>query len=301
MASWQSRLLRLVLKHHLAPKFRRAGISVAGHRQAMDYMASFSRVPPEARVEEVDAGGVRAEWVDGSDSNGDRVVYYLHGGGCIMGSPGTHRELASRIGAASGARVLLPDYRLAPENPYPAALQDALAGYRWLLDSGIRPEAIAMGGDSAGGGLTLQTLLTLRDAGEPLPAACVLLSPLSDWLNFDGDSYATRESADPWLSESLCRLVAAYYVADADRDDPLLSPVRADLSELPPMLIQVGDDEVLLDDATRLAYRARRAGGDVTLSVWPHLWHVFQGSAHALPEARQAIEAIGAFLEPRLR
>jgi acetyl esterase/lipase len=197
--------------------------------------------------------------------------------------------------------VLLPDYRLAPENPYPAALQDALAGYRWLLDSGIRPEAIAMGGDSAGGGLTLQTLLTLRDAGEPLPAACVLLSPLSDWLNFDGDSYATRESADPWLSEPLCRLVAAYYVADADRDDPLLSPVRADLSELPPMLIQVGDDEVLLDDATRLAYRARRAGGDVTLSVWPHLWHVFQGSAHALPEARQAIEAIGAFLEPRLR
>ncbi|MBW2523349.1 MAG: alpha/beta hydrolase [Deltaproteobacteria bacterium] len=300
MASWQSRVLRAVLRYHIGPKFRRAGISVAALREAMGYMAGFAKVPPETRVEEEDLGGVRAEWVAGPSSRSDRVVYYLHGGGCIMGRPSDYRELAARIASAAQARVLLPDYRLAPEHPYPAALDDGLTGYRWLLDSGLRPESIAIGGDSAGGGLTLQTLLTLREEGEPLPAAAVFLSPLTDWIHFDGDSYRTRAKTDPWLTEALCRLVAAYYVCDADRDDPLLSPVRADLGGLPPMLVQVADDEVLLDDAIRLAHRARRAGGDVSLSVWPNLWHVFQGSASSLPEARDAIDGIGEFLRSRL-
>lgn len=299
MASWQSRVLRWLLWYHVAPKFRRAGISVTALRRAMDDMAGFARVPDQARVEPVDAGGVSAEWVVMPTARADRVVYYLHGGGGIMGSPWTHRELAARLGAAAEASVLVPAYRLAPEHPYPAGLRDALAGYRWLLDRGTPAGAIAIGGDSAGGALTLQTLLALRDADEPLPAAAVLLSPLTDFVHFDGASYQTRDHLDPWLSESLCRLAAAYYIGAGDRRDPYLCPVRADLNGLPPMLIQVGDHEVLLDDAIRLAHRARCHGVQVVLAVFPELWHVFQGSAHSLPEGREAIAAIGAFLRPR--
>lgn len=296
MPSWQSHLLRALLRYYIAPQFRRAGISVTAHRRAMDGLVKFSQVPPETQIEPVRIDDFDAEWVSGPSAAEDRAVCYLHGGGGVMGSPRHYRDLAARISVACGMRVLVPDYRLAPEHPYPAGLEDVVRAYGWLLDGGMRPSHIVMGGDSAGGALTLQALLKLRDGGEPLPAAAFFMSPLTDWLNFDGESFITRAKADPWLSEEFCRLMSAYYVADADRDDPLLVPIAMDLAGLPSMLVQVGDDEVLLSDATRLAQRARQAGVRVILSVWPRMWHVFQGSASSLPEGREAIAQIGAFL-----
>jgi acetyl esterase/lipase len=245
-----------------------------------------------------EAGGVPAEWVSAPGADPDRVLLYLHGGGYCIGSIATHRSLVARLSAASGARVLNVDYRLAPENPFPAAVDDGVAAYRWLLGEGADPSRVAIGGDSAGGGLTAATLLALRDAGERLPAAGVLLSPWTD-LTFSGESHRTRADEDPMVGVDGLRLMADAYRGSEDAEHPLVSPLLADLTGLPALLIQVGTAEVLLDDATSLAKRAEAADVAVSLEVWDEMIHVFQAFAPLLPEAQQAIDRIGAYLRER--
>jgi monoterpene epsilon-lactone hydrolase len=263
-----------------------------------DMRAGFDRMCPEppvdATVTAASAGGVAGKWVSVPES-GPTVILHLHAGGYLIGSSQSHREMAARLARAAGARVFLADYRLAPENPYPAALDDALAAYRGLLDDGIDPADLVVSGDSAGGGLALATLVALRDAGDRLPAAGVLLSPWAD-LTLSGDSMTTNESIDPLVNRELLGQMAAGYLGDQDPADPLASPVHADLVGLPPLLLQVGSSEVLEDDAVRIADKVLAGGGEATLQVGYEMVHVFQMFADKLPEAVAAIEQVGRFV-----
>jgi acetyl esterase/lipase len=223
-------------------------------------------------------------------------VFYLHGGGYVIGSAQDYREMTSHIGRAAGARVLVVDYRLAPEHPFPAAVDDAVAAYRWLLATGASPGSIVIAGDSAGGGLTMATLLALRDAGTTLPAAGVCMSPWVD-LECTGESMTTKADVDPVVQREGAIGMADMYLAGQDIRLPLASPLRGDLRGLPPLLIQVGTRETLLDDSTRLAERARAAGVDVTIDTVegaPHVWQVFSSF---LPEGRDAIDRIANFTQ----
>jgi len=217
------------------------------------------RLPADVVCEKVEAGGVNAEWIAAPGATADRVILYLHGGGYVIGSINTHRAMISRIARASDARALAIDYRLAPEHPFPAAVEDAIASYRWLLAQGYKPGRIVIAGDSAGGGLTIAALLAIRDARLPMPAGAVPISPWTD-LEGTGDSVRTRAARDLMVTqENLAHSAKQYYGAH-DPKDPLVSPVHANFRGLPPMLIHVGDAEILLDDATRVAKSAKAAG-----------------------------------------
>ena len=269
-----------------------AGAGVEEQRAAME---QWSQPPPEGtNVEPVDAGGVPAEWINAPDADAGHVILYLHGGGYCIGSLNTHRNMAARVSAATGSFVLLADYRLAPEHPHPAAVDDGVEVYRWLLQHGSDPTRMAIMGDSAGGGLVVATLLALRDRGEPLPGAAVCMSPWVD-LGCATETYTTHAELDPMCSPELLQGMAAHYLAGGDPSAPLVSPVHADLADLPAMLIQVGSAEVLLDDARTLARRAEEAGVDVTLEVWDDAIHVFQAMA-GVPEAEEALARIGEFV-----
>lgn len=268
-------------------------------RAAIDAAASWFPTPDDVALEPVDADGVPGEWIAAPGAAEDAVVYYLHGGGYTIGSINSHRSLISRISRAAGARAFAIDYRLAPEHPFPAGLEDALTGYRWLMAQGVEPSRMVIAGDSAGGGLTLATLLSLRDAGDPLPAAAVLISPWTD-MTHSGESIKTRAELDPMIKADEAGTVSDAYLDGHDPKDPLVSPVFADLSGLPPMLIQVGDYEVLLDDSTRVAERAKAAGVDVTIEVWDEMIHVWHFFASMLPEGQQAIDRIGEYVRERV-
>lgn len=273
--------------------------SIEEARAWLDMMFGQYPLPPETRVETVVANGVPAEWVGAGGIDPERVILYLHGGAYTRGSLTSHRGLAARLSAASGARTLVIAYRLAPEHPFPSAVEDATTAYRWLLGNGISPDGMVIAGDSAGGGLAIATLLSLRDAGETLPAGAVLLSPWTD-LAGTGASLVTHADADPWLTPQRLAATAALYLAGANPRNPLASPLYGDLQALPPLLIQVGSDEILLDDATRLTERAEAAGVSVTLEVWEEMWHVFQAFATEVHEGQQAIETIGAFIRQQI-
>jgi len=271
-------------------------LTIPERRRAME---SFAASPPGGTaVDPVDAGGVPAEWVAAPGVSPGRVLLYLHGGAYQAGSPATLRNLVALLSGATQARALSVDYRLAPEHPFPAAVEDALAAYRWLLASGIDPALIAIAGDSAGGGLALGALVALRDSGEPMPAAAVLLSPWTD-LALTGESLRTRAAVDVMIKPDGISEDAALYLADADPRHPHASPLYADLRGLPPLLIHVGDAEVILDDSTRLAARASEAGVEVSLEIWDEMPHVFPAFAGWLPKADQGIEHIGAWLDQR--
>jgi len=262
-------------------------------RGAMEKVAE--RVAKDVTCEPVTAGGVSAEWIVAPGAAPDRVILYLHGGGYVMGSINTHRAMVGRISRAAQARALALDYRLAPEHPFPAAVEDATAAYRWLLEQGYKPGKIVIAGDSAGGGLTLATLLALRDARTPLPAAAV---PISAWSDMEGTgaSVKTRASKDPMVGTASLLDMAKKYVGNADPKNPLASPLHGDYRGLPPMLMHVGDAEILLDDTTRVAEKAKAAGVKVDLEVWDdmvHVWHVY---AKILPEGQQAIDRIGQYV-----
>ncbi|WP_040949114.1 alpha/beta hydrolase [Gorillibacterium massiliense] len=258
---------------------------------------------PGVMTKELEDDGVNGEWLWSAELGADhrlvkQVLLYYHGGGFIAGTSRDYRDLASRLALTSGVKVLTADYRLAPEHPYPAANEDALSAYRWLLNQGYAPENIVLGGDSIGASLALMTLLALRDNGEPLPAGAFLLSPHSDLVHLDGESYKSNAALDPTGSLEGNRRILDAYLREQAADEPypaVLSPLRQDLNGLPPLLIQVGDQEVLLSDATRLAERAQEAGVAVTLEVWEEMWCVFQMLASFLPEARQALENVGKF------
>jgi epsilon-lactone hydrolase len=270
-------------------------------RTGLEAMAGAFPPAPDVNVEPIQIGDMRAEWISSTATSASHVVLYLHGGGYVIGSLNTHRDLASRLGRAAGARALLIDYRLAPEHIHPAAVDDAVAAYRWLLGQGTSPDRVAIAGDSAGGGLTIAALVALRDAGLPLPAAGVCFSPWVD-MEATGESMATV-TTDPMLDKKLLLHFARFYLADGTvpARTPLASPIHADLRNLPPLLIQASRDEVLRDDAVRVAAKARTAGVDCTLELTDEVPHVWQAFAGMLPEGQQAVDRAGAFLHQRLK
>lgn len=244
-------------------------------------------------------GGVPVEWVAHPVGGARGFVLYLHGGGYMLGSPRTHRSLTSRIARTARVCVVAPDYRLAPEHPFPAALEDALAVYKALLAQDIPANKITLAGDSAGGGLALALALAIKAAPLPPPAGIICLSPWTD-LSLSGDSMTTRAKQEVILPPNFGPEASRYYLGEQDRKQPLASPLFADLSGLPPVFIQVGGLEILHDDATRFAQAATRQGVPVTLQTWPHVWHVWQLNGGLMPEADAAITAIGEFIHSRL-
>jgi monoterpene epsilon-lactone hydrolase len=274
--------------------------SIAEQRAMYDRAERVFTLPPGAIVEPVTAGGRPAEWIRPAGAREDTALLYLHGGGYVIGSPRSHRHLAEAIARSAGIACLLPDYRLAPEHPFPAAVDDALAAYRSLVDERkIAPGRITVAGDSAGGGLTVATLVGIREAGLPLAGAAVCISPWTD-LTCSAPSYETKAATDPMVARPEITTMAQHYLGATDPRTPLASPLFADLRGLPPILIHVGSEEVLLDDAARLADRARAAGVDATIEVWEPMIHVWHWFLPWLDEAQAAVEKIGAFLRARL-
>jgi monoterpene epsilon-lactone hydrolase len=289
-----SRQLQMIIET-LRSRPAMAALSIEDQRAAFDALASQFPLAEDVRRDPVDAAGVPAEWITTPEALHERGIYYLHGGGYTLGSINTHREMISRLSRAARARALAIDYRLAPEHPFPAAVEDSTAAYRWLLAIGVDPARLVIAGDSAGGGLTVATLVALRDAGDPLPAAAVCLSP---WVDLEGlgESMTTRAGVDPMVQREELLQHVKVYLGDAHPRTPLAAPLYADLRGLPPLLIQVGTAETLLDDSTRLAERAKAAGVDVVLEPWDDMIHVWQFCAAILPEGQQAIDRIGEFI-----
>ena len=269
--------------------------TIEDHRLSYERIMAKMPMDDDISTERVGAGGVPAEWIVAPEAQDGRVMLYLHGGGYAFGSMRTHRVMLAHISRAATARVLGLDYRLAPECPFPAPVEDSIAAYRWLLSNGANPRKIVIGGDSAGGGLMVALLVALRYLGEPMPAAGVGISSWTD-MEATGQSFIDNAEVDPSVNRDRILNIAKIYMAGKDLKAPLASPIHADLTGLPPLLLQVGSIETLLDDTNELAKRARAAGVEVEVDVWddmPHVWHHF---APILPEARQAIQRIGEFM-----
>lgn len=271
-----------------------AGLSYPNQRRVATAVTSLCVAPRGMRYSAESFGGVPGERVTVGEPS-DKVLLWLHGGGYCIGSSRTDRAPAGQFAQASGATVIVPDYRLAPEHPFPAALDDAVAVYRSLLDTGHKPANIAIGGDSAGGGLTIALAATLRDQGVPLPSSMVLCSPWVD-LRLVQASYTSRAARDPWLTRPLLERWGSAYCGDTPRNDPRCSPLLGALHGLPPALIQVGEREILFDDAVELARKLRAEGNVASLQEYPEMWHVFFLQAGILREADQAVREIGRFV-----
>jgi monoterpene epsilon-lactone hydrolase len=286
---------RLQSKKQKNPLFNPA-IPPATQRSALDNAGNRIKPLMGQQIEPVQAGEVSGEWVRvNAQCSSRQVIFYLHGGAFFTGSCLSSRHLAAKLAETSGLPVLSINYRLAPENWFPAPLEDACEAYHWLLTSGRQPQDIVMVGDSAGGNLVLATLLRLRDSGNPLPAAAVLLSPWVD-LAATGPSFSMLAEADPYLVPHCMEEAARRYLGKVDPRTPLASPLYGDLRGFPPVLIQVGSDEILLDDSVRLAQRIHAAGGRVDLEIWQGMWHVWHYFASQIPEGQLACERIGSFL-----
>jgi len=269
-------------------------------RQRLDEVGSVWPIADDVQLEPVDVDGVPGEWSLAPGSNPSRVLLYFHGGGYCSGSVVSHRRLVTEAGRAAGVRTLAVGYRLAPDHPFPAALEDALTAWRFLRQQGLRAAQVVVGGDSAGGGLTLGLIGRLQEAREELPPCAWLISPWTD-LTMSGSTLATKDSVDPIIHGGyLHELAEAYLPGSTDRKDPRVSPLFADLAGLPPILIQVGSAETLLADATRFAAAAATADIAVTLEVWPHMIHAWPlWNAHLEP-GRQALAQAGAFMRQHL-
>jgi acetyl esterase/lipase len=269
-------------------------------RQRLDEIGSVWPVASDVSLSPVDINGIAGEWSSVAGSDNSRVLLFLHGGGYCSGSIVSHRRMVSEAGRAGRVRTLAIDYRLAPENPFPAAVDDAVTAWYFLRRQGIAAEHIAIGGDSAGGGLSLAVALKLRDVKEELPACLWLVSPWTD-LTMSGPTLITKDAVDPLMHKGyLCELADAYLGPAADRKNPLVSPLFANLTGMPPTLVQVGSAETLLDDATRLATAAGEADVPVTLEIWPHMihaWHLW--NAH-LESGREALGDAGSFMRKHL-
>lgn len=265
-------------------------------RKRLDQLGRLAGPARHVKVRKDELAGLPAEWYRPTRAVDGKVLLYLHGGAYVMGSCDSHRKLVTHIARAARVEAVLPEYRLAPEHKFPAALDDCVAAYRALLDKGFGGDDIIIGGDSAGGGLTAATLLQIRHQGLPMPRAAVMLSPFLD-MSASGESATTRAEVDPWFDPGQIKVVVDYYCPDEDIRNPLLSPVFANVAGLPPTLIHVGDDEILLSDATRFAKKLEDAGIDVELEVFLELWHVFQLFVGKMPESRAGIRKIGAYIK----
>ena len=264
-------------------------------RRDWEAEARLEQLPKGARFSAADTNGVKSEWMDMPLIDKNRVFFLLHGGGYNSGSPRTHRKMAAFLSRAAHARVLTPDYRLAPEHAFPAAVKDALRSYGWLLDQGVPEDQIIVGGDSAGGGLALSMLLALREGGAKMPRAVVLMSPWTD-LSVSSPTYERFRRLDPVVTREGLSEAGEWYAGTRDLRDPMASPLFADTSGLPPMLIHAGGDEIMLDDSRIFAERARAAGVDVTFKIYDGMWHVHHSGAPEVPESVAAYNDIAAFI-----
>ncbi len=294
MPSIQASFVRLLVKYKIN-RILRDEIPVDEQRKRLDQLSILSFSSPFTRIKEVVIGEIQADWIAHRRAHSDYVILYLHGGGYNVGSATAGRLLAERLSAKSQAIVLAPNYRLAPEHPFPAALDDALACYDWLLARGFSPDKIAFAGDSAGGGLALSTVLKLRDTNRPMPASLVLFSPWTD-LTLSGDSIRANGKKDLMLNEPWLAAMAENYAREHPKNNPLLSPLYSDLADLPPAMIQVARQEILFDDSKRIAERYSEAGNQMILDEWDGMWHVWQLFVKYLPEANQAVAQAGQFI-----
>ena len=266
-------------------------------RDNMEQMTAAFPVRDDAEITPVKAGGVPAEWVRTPASRKDHVLLYLHGGGYVLGSPKTHRCLTSQLAHLLKASVLVIDYRMGPEDPFPAAIDDVLAAWSWMIDEqGFDPAHCTIAGDSAGGGLTAAFLIAARDKNIKLPACASLLSPWTD-LTGESKTLETNAKTDPMVGKEGLTNIAAFYLGDASAKDPLASPLFAELKGLPPLLVQVTSAEALYDDSRIFADNAKKAGVDVELQTWPGLVHVFQLFHFMLPEGQEALANIAKFTQ----
>jgi len=258
----------------------------------------LGRLPKGISADPVDIDGLPAEWIKSDQADQDKAILYFHGGGYVLGSIEMHRAIVAKFVKGSGVRALLFGYRLAPEHPFPAALQDALAAYKWLLDQGLSPSKIVFAGDSAGGSLGLATLLALKDQGLPLPAAAVALSPWTD-LKCTGESLITNahKCLSPRGSQHAC---VKHYADGQDLGHPWISPLYGDLKGLPLLLLYAGGDETLRDDAVRFARKAREAGVEARLEVGAGMCHCYPACAPLFPEAKRAMQDICRFINQHL-
>jgi acetyl esterase/lipase len=277
----------------------RGEFSIVETRKLDEEQAATLPTPEGLRTEQIADGDVKGEWVRAVGARDDGVLFYLHGGAYVFCSPKTHRQMIAALGEASGLPAFALDYRLAPESPFPAAVEDAVQAYRWLLKQGIAPERIAIAGDSAGAGLAIATLVAARDAGLPMPAAAVCISPWAD-LTVTAESYRTKSAEDPTLGAERLKMLGQLYLNGADDRHPLASPVFADLRGLPPLLIQVGTAEVLYDDSVNLDAAARAADVDSHLEVWEEMVHVWHFYHWMLGDGRRAIARIGEFVRDHI-
>ncbi|MGH6935279.1 MAG: alpha/beta hydrolase [Methylocella sp.] len=283
-----------IIRAQLAASPRPA--DMAGQRARINALGSHYKLPADVQVEPVRANGVAAEWTTTPKADTSRVLMFLHGGGYVSGSLESHRHLVAQAGREARARTLALAYRLAPEHPFPAALDDALAGYRFLLAQGIAPQRIALCGESAGGGLAVAAMVSLRDAGDSLPACAWLSSPWTD-LGQTGETMRTKNSVDPLIHKPYLDELAAAYLRGTDANNPLVSPIHADLHNLPPFLIYAGSAETLLDDSVRLAAVAGAACVRVTLDIWPDMIHAFTLFYPEVAVARRALVKLGTFVQ----
>ncbi len=292
--SWRARFLRELTSCYMG-RMDPATADVLSARKRLDFFAGMVPTASHVDVRKDPVAGLHAEWLTPAGAPSNKLLLYWHGGAYVMGSCKSHRAFVSHVARAAGVRALLPEYRLAPEHPFPAAIEDAVGVYRALLEQGYEPANIAVAGDSAGGAISVAMLLSLRDAGDPLPGAMVLLSPLLD-LSGQGESMLTRVDQDPWFKPEVVAHVVRHYCGDEKLTNPLVSPVYADASGLPPTLIQVGDDEILLSDSERFAENLRAGGVQVNVDIWPGMWHVWQMFIGLMPESRAAVEKLGGFI-----
>ena len=292
-----SRGLRNIIRFMERNKEKSKTQTIEEQRDNLELLASLVKIPEDVKFERIDVEGIPAEWINTPGGSEQQVILYLHGRYYVSGSCNTHRDLASRISRASKACVLLIEYRLAPEHPFPEGLEDSIKAYNWLISNkNFTPKNIIIAGDSAGGGLTLATLLKLREMKKDLPVAAVCLSPWTD-LAITGDSIRTKAEIDSFLTPERTEYCAKLYLGEEDPQNTFASPLYADLQGLPPLLIQVGTSEILLDDSVRLANRAKEAGVDVKLEIWDDMIHVFQAFAAVAPEGQDGINKIGEFIQ----
>lgn len=293
MPSIRSHIIKGILKSISAYR-NKHNLDIFERRAGMEKISKLARLSTDIEVNKTSIDGMYAEWICSPGAAKDKVILYLHGGAYSVGSANTHRVLAGAVSKAAGARVFLPEYRLCPEHVFPAALEDALKAYRWLLEEGIKDDSIIIAGDSAGGGLSVAVTMALRDIGEYTPCGVICLSPWVDLASTD-KSYNTKDGEDPLLITDNIKKAALIYAGLENLKNPLVSPVYGDFKGFPPLFIQVGTEELLYDDAVTLEEYARSAGVDVTLKIWPGMWHVWHVMGKVLPESGKAIEEIGIY------
>lgn len=288
MASIQAKIMHKALQ---LQAYSWAKGTIAEQRSRQEKTARFFKLPKDVTVNKLTIGDIRAEIIECQNSR-NGVILYLHGGAYALGSVNVHREFLARLAKACQIKVLAIDYRLAPEHPFPAALEDSLAAYHWLVSQGYVPQRIVIAGDSAGGGLTIATMVSLRDSHIPLPACAVCISP---WLNLYSTSEKQNNNNDPILNPQILKMYSEYYTGHSNSTNPLISPLFADVQGLPPMLIQVGTNEILLDEITQFCNKATQAKIEIELDCWHGLFHVFQ-IIPILPETKLSLEKIANFI-----